>query len=347
MFKKVFASTGILFICTTLFSFIQKKYSNLPKTIKTIILDAGHGGHDSGAEGWNGSYEKDICLAVALKAEKEIKKILPDVKILQTRTDDNFVDLRRRADFANENKGDLFVAIHCNSVDGYVMEREVVDSTDKTIIKKNEFGGKDTITERVAVYKNVKHPKDAQGMETYVWNMKNNFIKKNALKKSIDEIENAQILLDSNYKEKYGGGADINSAEFTAKASLRTKKYFLRSQKLAEIVQEQGMAAGRNNRKVKQRGVGIWVLQATNMPSILIETGYISHPDEEAYLLSAEGQLTMATIIAKSIQKYKEELEAPQNYLNDTPPPTEPVAHIILPKLEAVLNNKLWVINNG
>jgi N-acetylmuramoyl-L-alanine amidase len=311
MIKKIFYSTGLLFLFTSSFAWVQKKFFSPVNTIKTIILDAGHGGHDSGAEGWNGSYEKDICLAVALKTEKAIKAIMPNVKVLQTRTTDVFVDLRLRADFANENKGDVFVAIHCNSVDGYKTVRQVVDSSEKTRIVKNDMGGKDTIKEKVPVYKNVKYPKDAQGMETYVWNPSHNDIKKKALKRGIADIENAQIMLDSNYKEKYGGGFDINSAEFVAKASLKTKKYFLRSQKLGQMVQDEGTNAGRNDRKVKQRGVGIWVLQATNMPSVLVETGYISHPDEESFLTSAEGQQTMALIIAKALKKYKDELENP------------------------------------
>ncbi len=311
MYKKIFYSIGCLFLFTSLSSFISNKYNRKPKGVKTVILDAGHGGHDSGAQGWNGAYEKDIALGVALKTEKAIKQLMPDVKVLQTRTTDVFVDLRRRADFANENKGDVFIAIHCNSVDGYKSVREVVDSTDKIKIVKNEFGGKDTIIERVPVFKNVRYPKDAQGMETYVWNPSHNDIKKKALKKGIADIENAQILLDSNYKEKYGGGLDINSAEFIAKASIKTKKYFLRSQKLGLYVQDAGTHAGRNDRKVKQRGVGIWVLQATNMPSVLVETGYISHPDEEAYLVSEAGQKTMADIIAKALKQYKDEIETP------------------------------------
>jgi N-acetylmuramoyl-L-alanine amidase len=311
MYKKIFYSVGSLFLLTSLSSFISNKFYPKPRAVKTVILDAGHGGHDSGAQGWNGAYEKDIALGVALKTEQAIKKLMPDVKVLQTRTTDVFVDLRRRADFANENKGDVFIAIHCNSVDGYKMVKEVVDSSDKIKIVKNEFGGKDTVIERVPVFKNVKYPKDAQGMETYVWNPSHNDIKKKALKKEIADVENAQILLDSNYKEKYGGGLDINSAEFTAKASLRTKKYFVRSQKLGELVQGEGTNAGRNNRKVKQRGVGIWVLQATNMPSVLVETGYISHPNEEAYLVSDEGQATMAEIIAKALKQYKDDMENP------------------------------------
>jgi N-acetylmuramoyl-L-alanine amidase len=309
MIKNIFLLTSIIFCITATLSFTNPSMQMQGRAVKTVILDAGHGGHDSGAEGWNGYYEKDIALGVALETEKAIKALMPDVVIHQTRKTDVFVDLRVRADFANERKGDVFISIHCNSVDGYKLVKEVVDSSTKTRIVKNNTGGKDTILEKVAVYKNVKYPKDAQGMETYIWNLANNNIKVKALKKSIAEIENAQIYLDSNSKEKYGGGVDINSTEFTAKASFRTKKYFVRSQKLGELVQEEGTNAGRNNRKVKQRGVGIWVLQATNMPSVLVETGYISHPDEEAFLASEEGQKKMAEIIAKALFQYKEAME--------------------------------------
>jgi N-acetylmuramoyl-L-alanine amidase len=309
--KNYFYTIGILFLSSSFVSVTFPNWKTTSKTVKTIILDAGHGGHDSGAEGWNGYYEKDIALGVALKTEKAINKLMPDVAVHLTRKTDVFVDLRRRADFANELKGDVFVSIHCNSVDGYSTKKEVVDSVQKTKIVKNQQGGKDTITEKVAVFKTVKYPKDAQGMETYIWNLANNNIKVKALKKSIAEVENAQILLDSNYKETYGGGLDINSTEFLAKASFRTKKYFVRSQKLGELVQTEGTKAGRNNRKVKQRGVGIWVLQATNMPSVLVETGYISHPDEEAYLASSQGQEKMANIIAMALLKYKDALEKP------------------------------------
>jgi N-acetylmuramoyl-L-alanine amidase len=309
--QKYFLTIGLLSLSSIILSYTHPAFMPIAaKGVKTIVLDAGHGGHDSGAKGWNGYYEKDIALGVALKTEKAIKELMPDVIVHQTRTTDVFVELRRRADFANDLKGDLFVSIHCNSVDGYKMIKKI-DTVEKTRIIQVDSFTKDTIVEKTTVIKNVKGPKDAQGMETYVWNLANNSIKVKAVKKSIAEVENEQIFLDSNYKEKYGGGLDINSAEFLAKASLRSKKYFLRSQKLGELVQDEGIKAGRNDRKVKQRGVGIWVLQATNMPSVLVETGYISHPEEEAFLAGKLGQESMAMIIAKALFQYKRDLEKP------------------------------------
>jgi N-acetylmuramoyl-L-alanine amidase len=307
MTRKWLFYTGIfaLVFIVTAFNKRQPEVAGL----KTIIIDAGHGGAKPGARGWNGYWEKDIALAIALKLEKEVNKRMPDVKIYQTRIDDSDVDNRWRPIFANEKNGDIFVSIHCNSVDGYRLEKELVDSTEKMRVVKNEDGTRDTVYEWVPVYKQVKKPREARGLETYVWNPAHNSIKVQAAQKSIADKENEEILADPNYKEKYGGGLDINSEEFKIKATLRTKKYFRRSVMLASLVQEEGANAGRNDRNVKQRGEGIWVLQATNMPSILVETGYISHPEEEAYLASEAGQQEMAEIIAKALQRYKQELE--------------------------------------
>jgi len=82
---------------------------------KIIILDPGHGGEDVGAIGISGSYEKNITLAVAKKAKKYIEERLPDTKVILTRDKDLFLGLKQRTEFANKNKGILFVSIHCNA----------------------------------------------------------------------------------------------------------------------------------------------------------------------------------------------------------------------------------------
>jgi N-acetylmuramoyl-L-alanine amidase len=82
--------------------------------INTVVIDAGHGGHDTGALGKH-SREKDITLAVALKLGRYIKDNLSDVKVIYTRKTDDFIELFRRARIANENHADLFISIHCNA----------------------------------------------------------------------------------------------------------------------------------------------------------------------------------------------------------------------------------------
>ncbi|MBK8952976.1 MAG: N-acetylmuramoyl-L-alanine amidase [Chitinophagaceae bacterium] len=74
-----------------------------------MIVDPGHGGGDAGAKG-SYSYEKDICLGVSLKVGKMLEKEFPDTKVLYTRTTDTYPALSDRANFANNNKGDLFCA---------------------------------------------------------------------------------------------------------------------------------------------------------------------------------------------------------------------------------------------
>jgi N-acetylmuramoyl-L-alanine amidase len=82
--------------------------------LKKVVIDAGHGGRDPGASGAN-SVEKDIILPVALMAGEFLNGLNPDIEVLFTRTNDTFVPLHARADFANRNAADLFISIHCNS----------------------------------------------------------------------------------------------------------------------------------------------------------------------------------------------------------------------------------------
>ncbi|MEX1131971.1 MAG: N-acetylmuramoyl-L-alanine amidase, partial [Flavobacteriales bacterium] len=88
-----------------------------PNLIRTVVIDAGHGGKDPGAIG-TGRYkaaEKDIALSVSLLAGKYIKEAFPEVNVVYTRSDDRFVELMERSQIANRAKADLFISIHCNS----------------------------------------------------------------------------------------------------------------------------------------------------------------------------------------------------------------------------------------
>jgi N-acetylmuramoyl-L-alanine amidase len=83
--------------------------------IGRIVIDAGHGGHDTGTVGPTGLMEKDLCLDVALRLGKIIEQKLPGTDIVYTRADDTFIPLEERTHIANEAKADLFVSIHANS----------------------------------------------------------------------------------------------------------------------------------------------------------------------------------------------------------------------------------------
>src|SRR5688500_12354144 len=109
MLKKTLLVLSVISVSTLLMSFEKKQ-----KAVRTVIIDAGHGGRDVGARG-EYSYEKDICLGVSLKLGQQIMKEVPDVKLIYTRTGDTYPELHSRASLANQNKGDLFISIHVNA----------------------------------------------------------------------------------------------------------------------------------------------------------------------------------------------------------------------------------------
>ncbi len=108
----------IILVCIGLF-FINKFYAyadGIDKyKVKTVVIDPGHGGKDSGALGKH-SMEKDVVLAIALKLGKYIEENFNDVNVIYTRTTDVFVPLYKRAEIANENDADLFISIHANGL---------------------------------------------------------------------------------------------------------------------------------------------------------------------------------------------------------------------------------------
>lgn len=104
---------GVLLLFFLLPQFV---YAQKGEKIQTIVIDAGHGGKDSGALG-KLTTEKALNLAIALKFGNYIKENLPDVKVIYTRSTDKFVELSERAAIANRNNADVFVSIHCNSTE--------------------------------------------------------------------------------------------------------------------------------------------------------------------------------------------------------------------------------------
>lgn len=83
--------------------------------INRIVIDAGHGGHDTGTIGPTGLMEKDLCLDIALRLGKIIEQKLPGADVIYTRSDDTFIPLEERTHIANEAKADLFISVHANS----------------------------------------------------------------------------------------------------------------------------------------------------------------------------------------------------------------------------------------
>lgn len=264
------------------------------KLLRTIVIDAGHGGKDVGARG-DFSTEKDICLAVSLKLGQLIQKKYPDIRVLYTRTEDTYPTLYERADFANNNKGDLFICVHVNSAGDIVKKEFIGNKTVTTYVGKGSKRRK--VTKQVPQYRTYRLPSPAKGTETYIWGANKSEAKEVAVR------ENAPMLAEENYQSFYGT-VDPSSPEFIALALLKTKQYFKRSATFAGFIQDEFVRVGRVDRDVRQRPVPIWVLQATAMPSVLIETGFISNPEEETYLNSDEGQNELSECVLRALGTY-------------------------------------------
>lgn len=106
----------LITIAVPFLSFIEPE--NDPDVVNRVIIDAGHGGKDSGTSNLSGpkTYEKDVALKVALMVGKYIEENLPDVEVIYTRKTDVFLELWERTQLANRVQGDVFISIHCNGV---------------------------------------------------------------------------------------------------------------------------------------------------------------------------------------------------------------------------------------
>ncbi len=307
--------SGITLSFLFLFTFISiTSYGQQPKKIKTIIVDAGHGGPDAGAHGeYEGSLrslEKNITLAISNKLIAELKKQLPGTTILPTRTSDITQSVKEKAQFANDNKGDLFVCIHADAVALKTGSR-IKGYRTETYTKTKWIGKgkkkKKIVTRHqreVPIREYFKIPTTRKGTSTLIFTAQRT-------NEKIKAIENSDMAFET---EQNDSSLNINyeSPEWKANALLYTQNFFKKSYKLAAAVQQEIANMGREDLGVWQRQKGIWVLQATQMPAILIETGFIANPEDERYLNSEQGQQEIAEAIAKGVKKYKDQVENPQ-----------------------------------
>lgn len=297
MLKKTILALSLIACTVLIFSF--KKETPKQQVIKTLIIDAGHGikangGYD-GARG-SYSYEDDICLAVSKKLVAEVSKSFPEIRIIETRPSKYITALHDRSDIANQNRGDLFISIHVNAMPP-IQKREFLGyKTEVYYTGKGKKRKKHTRKEPQYRYYEVPNTW-TKGTQTYMWGAHKSDDKEVAVR------ENAPMFAEENYKEKYGE-IDVNSPEFIALSLVKTQQFTKRSARLAYMVEEEFSKVGRVSGGPQQRQVGIWVLQATAMPSVLVETGFITNPQEEEYLNSNDGQQEIAVCITNALRNY-------------------------------------------
>lgn len=326
LLKIVFIALPAFFILGLLTAGAQKS------DIKTIVIDPGHGGVDVGA---GGKYTREaiLSLEIGLKVRELLEKELTDVKVLMTRDKDILpgnmsnknAALIWRANFANENNADLFVSIHLNSSPANQRyERRQVGTREETYYVKSGKGSKAKKikkTRTVPVYERYRAPATVYGTQTYV--LASDWYKGKVA--SAGRSSSIKEYVDADTAA--GELPELDPVEARIKAQQYAKYFFQKSLTLATYVEEEFASIGRNSWGVWQRdwagAQGIYVLSATQMPSILIETGFIDYPDEENYLMSAEGQEEMARSIIRAIKRYREVLQNPEKLVDQTTPANE------------------------
>ena len=217
--------------------------------IRRIVVDPGHGGHDPGAQGANGTREKDIVLQIALRLAHKLREEL-GLDVVLTRSTDVFIELQERTAIANKVGADLFVSIHANAS-----------------LNRN-----------------------ASGIETYYLNLaKTEKVAQLAAKENGTSLEKVSILqavlfdLMANYKLN----DSAHLADEVQKAVYRKVG---------------GSYSGVKNLGVKQGP--FYVLVGATMPSILVETAFVSNDREEARLNDPNYQECTAAGIFEGIREY-------------------------------------------
>ena len=255
--------------------------------IKTIVVDAGHGGQHTGAghfsPGASGSYsyERDVTLAIALKLQKAIEKDMTGVKVVMTRTTDDDVNWQKRADIANENKGDLFISLHCNSLANRRIREVVGHKHHKPVYRTTEVPDRSGRGVLMLVYGSWRSREEEKAI-------KENKIEDDAeMNSNPDPNDPESIILMNEYKRKY------------RKQSIH----------LAELINTEFVETdGRRSEGIREQGV--LILCHSAMPAVLVETGYINNPDDEAYLNSEKGQDEIVASIVRALENYKNEVES-------------------------------------
>ena len=235
--------------------------------LKTVVIDAGHGGKDVGCVSRDKkTYEKTITLDIARRLQEKINAAYPDVTVKMTRSTDKFVELENRAVIANKAGANLFISIHVNSI-----------------------GGTSTSANGFSVH--VLGQSAKKGNDLFSKNL------------DLVKRENSVIMLEDDYKTKYQG-FDPSDPQSYIIFSLMQNAHLSQSLAFAEDV-AQSLSSGpiKHSRGVSQDP--FWVLWRTAMPSVLIEVGFMSNPNDLATLRTEKGRDGIAEGIFHAFQTFK------------------------------------------
>lgn len=267
----------ILTILTLILLLLPSAYAQQNKDLglKTVVIDPGHGGKDPGALGKTSStHEKHLVLAISKLLGQKIKNEYPDVKVVYTRSTDVFVELKERVNVAKRNNADLFISMHCNSN----------NSSQPYGASVHILGSKS---------KNSSNQKD------YF-----------AASMSVAQRENSVMLLEDDYKTTYQD-FDPNSPESIISHSLMWNANYSNSLMFAaEVYNVMNKSPFRVSNYTGIHQDIFYLLWATNMPSALLELGFISNPIDYKSLSTSDGQENIAQRLFEAFKSYKTQYDA-------------------------------------
>lgn len=251
--------------------------------LRTVVIDPGHGGKDPGALGKTRKIdEKHIVLSVSKKLGDKIKAAYPDVNVVYTRSTDVFVELKERANIAKRNKADLFISVHCNSA-----------------ANTKAYGASAWILGP----KSTRNP-----------NNTSNYFEKS---QSVAQRENSVMLLEDDYKTSYQD-FDPESAESVISNNLLWMANYENSLMFAaEYDSYIHKAPYRVSGHTGIHQDVFYLLWATNMPSALLEIGFISNSADYAIMSTADGQEKIAQSIFNAFSNYKTKYDASVNVVSE------------------------------
>ncbi len=234
---------------------VQNKQIIKEKITKTFIvaIDAGHGGNDSGAQGPNGTYEKDVVFSIAKKLEALVNA-QTSMKAVMIRQGDYYVGLRKRMDIARAAKADVFISVHADAI------------KDSGVKGASVYALSTSGASSESAYWHAHSENAADLVEGEQINDEENSLTNVLLDLSQSATQEASVLLANKVLHSFESVSELHF----------------------EAVQKAGFA----------------VLKSPDIPSILVETAFISNPTEELKLLSSGHQLKLATAILKGINGY-------------------------------------------
>lgn len=287
---KLLSPLSLMLIAAAFLAIPVPAASQGPIKLKTVVIDPGHGGKDAGCVSRDKkTFEKNIALDIALRLNRKIASAFPDVDVKMTRSDDHFVELEQRAVFANKAGANLFISVHVNSVE------------------------RGTSANGFSVH--VLGQSQRKGNDLYSKNL------------DLVKRENSVIMLEDNFETRYQG-FDPNDPQSSIIFSLMQNAHLSASLAFAEDVAG-AMAGGpiRHSRGVSQDP--FWVLWRTAMPSVLIEVGFMSNPDDLAVMRSEAGRQGIADNIFKAFCVFKTRYDGSASI-----PPVEDVKPVVTPSGE-------------